>query len=65
MDTQHACSPCPQRPDMCGRWRRLQVVQAQHSADGGTSKLLLELQDGLTVEAVIMHYDTSGALPKS
>jgi 23S rRNA (adenine(2503)-C(2))-methyltransferase len=35
------------------------VVEAQHSSDGETSKLLLELQDGLTVEAVIMHYDTS------
>ncbi len=39
----------------------LQVVQAQHSASGDTTKLLLELQDGLTVESVIMHYDTSGA----
>ena len=39
----------------------MQVVQAQHSADGETTKLLLELQDGLTVESVIMHYDTSGA----
>jgi hypothetical protein len=37
-----------------------QVVQAQHSADGETTKLLLQLQDGLTVESVIMHYDTSG-----
>jgi adenine C2-methylase RlmN of 23S rRNA A2503 and tRNA A37 len=37
------------------------VVQAQHSADGETTKLLLQLQDGLTVESVIMHYDTSGA----
>lgn len=40
---------------------RRKVVEAQHSSDGETSKLLLELQDGLTVEAVIMHYDTSGA----
>lgn len=37
------------------------VVHCQHSADGETSKLLLELQDGLAVEAVIMHYDTTGA----
>jgi len=36
------------------------VVHCQHSADGETSKLLLELQDGLAVEAVIMHYDTTG-----
>lgn len=41
--------------------RECQVVTAQHSADGETSKLLLQLQDGLTVESVIMHYDTSGA----
>jgi adenine C2-methylase RlmN of 23S rRNA A2503 and tRNA A37 len=39
----------------------LQVVQAQHSADGETTKLLLQLQDGLTVESVIMHYDTTGS----
>ena len=37
------------------------VVQCQSSADGETSKLLLELQDGLQVEAVIMRYDTTGA----
>ena len=36
------------------------VVQCQSSADGETSKLLLELQDGLQVEAVIMRYDTTG-----
>ena len=36
------------------------VMQCQHSADGETSKLLLELQDGLQVEAVIMRYDTTG-----
>ena len=36
------------------------VVQCQHSSDGETSKLLLELQDGLQVEAVIMRYDTTG-----
>ena len=39
------------------------VVHTQHSRDGETSKMLLRLQDGLTVEAVIMHYDTSGAAP--
>lgn len=41
------------------------VVHCQHSADGETSKLLLELQDGLAVEAVIMHYDTTGAHEKT
>lgn len=30
------------------------------SGDGETSKLLLELQDGMQIEAVIMHYDTTG-----
>ncbi len=39
------------------------VVHCQHSADGETSKLLLELQDGLQVEAVIMRYDTTGEGP--
>ena len=29
------------------------------SADGDTTKLLIELQDGLSVEAVVMEYDTS------
>ena len=42
------------------------VVHCQHSEDGETSKLLLELQDGLQVEAVIMRYDTTGeAAPSS
>ena len=36
------------------------VVHCQSSADGETSKLLLDLQDGLQVEAVIMRYDTTG-----
>ena len=36
------------------------AVQRQQSLGGDTSKLLLELQDGLRVEAVVMHYDTSG-----
>lgn len=26
----------------------------------GATKLLVELQDGLQVEAVVMHYDTTG-----
>ena len=37
-----------------------QVVNCQTSASKDTSKLLLRLQDGMEVEAVIMHYDTSG-----
>ena len=36
------------------------VVNCQTSASKDTSKLLLRLQDGMEVEAVIMHYDTSG-----
>lgn len=39
------------------------VLHTQHSRNGETSKMLLRLQDGLTVEAVIMHYDTSGVPP--
>mmetsp|Transcript_22946 Transcript_22946/g.59959 ORF Transcript_22946/g.59959 Transcript_22946/m.59959 type:complete len:552 (+) Transcript_22946:68-1723(+) len=35
------------------------VVECQNSGDGETTKLLLELQDGLQIEAVIMHYDTT------
>ncbi len=31
----------------------------KQSADGETTKLLIELQDGLKVEAVVMTYDTS------
>ena len=30
------------------------------SRDGETTKLLLQLQDGLQVEAVVMQYDTTG-----
>ena len=56
--TQDACHPSSLL-DSCASWK--QVVQAQHSADGETTKLLLQLQDGLTVESVIMHYDTSGS----
>ena len=37
-----------------------QVVNCQTSASKDTSKLLLRLQDGMEVEAVMMHYDTSG-----
>ncbi len=35
----------------------LQVVREQHSSDGNTSKLLLKLTDGNTVETVLMHHD--------
>eukprot|EP00271_Cylindrocystis_brebissonii_P014732 TRINITY_DN3620_c0_g1_i2.p1 TRINITY_DN3620_c0_g1~~TRINITY_DN3620_c0_g1_i2.p1 ORF type:complete len:424 (+),score=78.04 TRINITY_DN3620_c0_g1_i2:71-1342(+) len=34
-------------------------VQARTSADGSTTKLLIELQDGMNVEAVIMQHDAS------
>lgn len=34
------------------------VLRCQQSAGGDTTKLLLELADGLQVEAVVMHYDT-------
>ena len=34
---------------------------AQRSADGETVKLLLRLQDGLQIEAVVMRYDTQRA----
>ncbi|GJP68304.1 hypothetical protein CLOP_g25032, partial [Closterium sp. NIES-67] len=36
-----------------------EVVDEQTSQDGDTTKLLIRLQDGLTVEAVIMRYDAS------
>lgn len=36
------------------------VINCQTSADRETTKLLLELQDGMQVEAVVMHYDTTG-----
>ena len=36
------------------------VEQCQQAAAGDTCKLLIRLQDGLQVESVIMHYDTSG-----
>ena len=41
------------------------VQQCQTSADQQTTKLLIRLQDGLQCEAVIMHYDTTGALSSS
>ncbi|CAI7807331.1 unnamed protein product, partial [Closterium sp. NIES-54] len=36
-----------------------EVVEEKTSHDGETIKLLIRLQDGLTVEAVIMRYDAS------
>lgn len=36
------------------------VLQRQTSGSGDTTKLLLKLQNGMQIEAVIMHYDTSG-----
>jgi hypothetical protein len=38
----------------------LQVLQCQEAASGDTTKLLIQLQDGMQVEAVVMHYDTTG-----
>ena len=35
------------------------LVATQNSSDGDTTKLLIELQDGLQIESVIMAYDTS------
>lgn len=37
-----------------------QVVESQTSIDGETTKLLVQLQDGMKVEAVVMLYDTTG-----
>jgi adenine C2-methylase RlmN of 23S rRNA A2503 and tRNA A37 len=37
------------------------LIRHQASSDGETTKLLVELQDGLQVESVIMSYDTSTA----
>eukprot|EP00879_Flechtneria_rotunda_P031391 GHRR01034289.1.p1 GENE.GHRR01034289.1~~GHRR01034289.1.p1 ORF type:complete len:171 (+),score=36.20 GHRR01034289.1:290-802(+) len=37
------------------------VLMCQQSAGADTTKLLIQLQDGMQVEAVVMHYDTSGA----
>lgn len=36
------------------------LLAAQRSADGGTTKLLVALQDGLQVESVVMEYDNTG-----
>lgn len=36
------------------------LLGAQQSSDGETTKLLVQLQDGLQVEAVIMEYDNTG-----
>uniref|UniRef100_A0A383VBW3 Radical SAM core domain-containing protein n=1 Tax=Tetradesmus obliquus TaxID=3088 RepID=A0A383VBW3_TETOB len=35
------------------------VLRCQQSTGGDTTKLLIQLQDGMQVEAVVMHYDTS------
>ncbi len=40
---------------------RSAVTAAQTSDDGGTTKMLLSLQDGLQVEAVIITYDSTDA----
>lgn len=37
------------------------VLQRQTSGSGDTTKLLLKLQNGMQIEAVIMHYDTSAS----
>lgn len=37
--------------------RALKILREQNSADGLTSKLLLELTDGNSVESVLMHHD--------
>ena len=36
------------------------VLEVQRSAKGDTTKLLVQLQDGLQVEAVVMEYDNTG-----
>lgn len=36
------------------------VLQCQTSSNADTTKLLLKLQNDMQVEAVIMHYDTTG-----
>ena len=41
------------------------VVQCQTSSSADTTKLLLRLQNGMDVEAVIMHYDTTGESPRA
>lgn len=37
------------------------MLKVQQAASADTTKLLIELADGLQVEAVVMHYDTTGA----
>lgn len=37
--------------------REIKILREQNSADGMTSKLLLELPDGNSVETVLMHHD--------
>lgn len=39
------------------------LESCQTATEGDTTKLLIRLQDGLQVESVIMHYDTSGLFP--
>lgn len=34
------------------------MVKCQNSSDGSTTKLLVELQDGMQVEAVVMTYES-------
>lgn len=36
------------------------LLEVQRSRDGETTKLLVQLQDGLQVESVIMEYDNTG-----
>ncbi|KXZ45270.1 hypothetical protein GPECTOR_56g366 [Gonium pectorale] len=40
------------------------VVKCQNSSDGSTTKLLVELQDGMQVEAVIMTYEAPSRDPQ-
>ena len=37
--------------------RRIEILREQNSGDGMTSKLLLGLPDGISVETVLMHHD--------
>ena len=36
------------------------LLEVQRSSDGETTKLLVQLQDGLQVESVVMEYDNTG-----
>ncbi|PNW88417.1 hypothetical protein CHLRE_01g028450v5 [Chlamydomonas reinhardtii] len=40
------------------------VVKCQNSSDGSTTKLLVELQDGMQVEAVVMTYESPSRDPQ-